>query len=160
MWDRGPGNGTRMGHCILCQTFTLQLMWELKQVLYFGIVSALVPVPVPFPHKFCLNKPSLFPIVPVPFPIPVPVPFPCSVNKPSLFRYLFGVSVLDLVELLFESLRLGDGLVARLGLSQPQRLQLLVYSTRNFFLRLRENKTSFINSSNFYANMPCAIFLE
>ena len=38
---------------ILCQTFTLQLMWELKQVLYFGIVLVLVPVP----HKFCLNKP-------------------------------------------------------------------------------------------------------
>ena len=33
-------------------------MWELNWVLYFGIVS--VPVPVPFPHKFCLNKPLGF----------------------------------------------------------------------------------------------------
>ena len=47
------GTRTRMGHCILCQTFTLQLMWELKWVLYFGILS--VPVPVLFPHKFCLK---------------------------------------------------------------------------------------------------------
>ena len=37
-----------MGHCQI----SLQLMWELKWVLYFGIVS----VPVPFPHKFCLNE--------------------------------------------------------------------------------------------------------
>ena len=83
----------------------------------------------------------LFPMVPVPFHVLVPALFPCSVKRPSLFRYLLGVSVLDLVELLFESLRLGDGLVVRLGLSQPQRLQLLIYSTRSFFLRLRENKT-------------------
>ena len=29
---------TIMGRCILCQTFTLQLMWEFKWVLHFGIV--------------------------------------------------------------------------------------------------------------------------
>ena len=32
-------------------------MWELKRVLYFGIVSVPVSVPVPFPHKFCPNEP-------------------------------------------------------------------------------------------------------
>ena len=31
-------------------------MWELKSVLYFGIIS--VPVPVPFPHKYFLIRPS------------------------------------------------------------------------------------------------------
>ena len=50
-----------MGHWILCQTFTLQLMWELKWVLYFGIVSVLVLVPFPYPHKFCLIRPSTLP---------------------------------------------------------------------------------------------------
>ena len=30
-------------------------MWDLKQVLYFGIVS----VPVPVPHKFRLIRPSV-----------------------------------------------------------------------------------------------------
>ena len=34
----GTGTGITMGHRILCQTFTLQLMWELKWALYFGIV--------------------------------------------------------------------------------------------------------------------------
>ena len=53
----GTGTGTRMGLCILCQTFTLQLMWELKWVLYFGIVLVPVPIQVPVPRKFCLNEP-------------------------------------------------------------------------------------------------------
>ena len=34
--------------------FTLQLIWEIKQDQYFGIVS--VPVPLPFPYKFCLIR--------------------------------------------------------------------------------------------------------
>ena len=42
-----------MGHCILCKTFTLQLIWDRDLYLYFGLVS----VPIPFPHKLCLNKP-------------------------------------------------------------------------------------------------------
>ena len=43
----GTRTGTRMGHSILYQTFTLQL----KRVLYFGILSVPVLVPVPFPHN-------------------------------------------------------------------------------------------------------------
>ena len=50
-WDR---DRVRMGHCILCRTFTLPLMWDRDLYLYFGIVSVLVPVP--FPHMFCLHK--------------------------------------------------------------------------------------------------------
>ena len=48
----------RMGHCILCRTFTLQLMWERDLYLYFGIVSVPVAVLVPFTQKFYLNKPK------------------------------------------------------------------------------------------------------
>ena len=47
----GTRTGTRMGHSILYQTFALQLMWELKRVLYFGVVSVPVLVPVPLPHN-------------------------------------------------------------------------------------------------------------
>ena len=46
-----------MGHGIYVEHFTLQLMWELKWGLYFGIVSVLVPVPLP--HKFCLIRPKV-----------------------------------------------------------------------------------------------------
>ena len=46
----------RNSHYTLCQTFTLQLVWDRNLYLYFVIVS--VSVPVPFPHKARLNKPS------------------------------------------------------------------------------------------------------
>ena len=55
MCGSGTGAWARMGHCILCQTFTLQLIWEFNwEFKYFDIVS--VPVLVPVPHKFCLIR--------------------------------------------------------------------------------------------------------
>ena len=47
--------GTGTGNCILCRTFTQQLMWDWDLYLSFGIVS----VPVPLPYKFCLNNPFI-----------------------------------------------------------------------------------------------------
>ena len=51
----GPGPGPEWPTVHYVKPSHFQLLWELEQVLYFGIVS--VPVLVPFPHKFCLNKP-------------------------------------------------------------------------------------------------------
>ena len=51
----GHQDHEKMGCTILCLAFTVQVIWELKWDLYFGIVSVLVPGPFPVNGSFTLH---------------------------------------------------------------------------------------------------------
>ena len=55
MWERDRDQDQNRSLYIMSNFHTVTYVGT-KRTLYFGIVSVLVTVPVPFAHKFCLNK--------------------------------------------------------------------------------------------------------